>query len=170
MAKKDDYNLSYADVVSILGRTERTIQRYIKQGRLTKQKVLSEEGTLIRFSESEVNRLKEELLRNGSQPRGDTTSRQVVAFQMAMVTFKDQLEKTEQRLQEKEAMISQLNRELGKLEGQMRRIDELKEALRTSEELRKRELIRTTIIYAVVIILSFGAFALLPLIQRLISQ
>lgn len=69
----DDFTLSLQDAVKILGKSERTIQRYLRKGRLAKQYITTERGQEIRLRESEVRQLADNLTTNGVTPpdRGD---------------------------------------------------------------------------------------------------
>jgi chromosome segregation ATPase len=66
----NDYTLSLQDVMKILGKSERTVQRYLRDGKLSKQYITTERGREIRFSESEVKQLADTLT-----PVGDTRRR-----------------------------------------------------------------------------------------------
>lgn len=178
--KLEDYNLTYKDVIEILGKTRRTVQRYVEEGKLSPQKRLSESGPRVYFSESEVNKFKEELDRRngqGGDTRDRTMSRQVVALQTAVMTFQQQLEKKEKQLEAKEKMINELNRELGKLEGQMKDVQKLAEErekleaeIDKSQEKHARDILFTNLIYVLLIILGIGALIAFPYIQNLINR
>jgi len=56
--------------MKILGKSERTVQRYLRDGKLSKQYITTERGREIRFSESEVKQLADTLT-----PVGDTRRR-----------------------------------------------------------------------------------------------
>ncbi|MEO0228322.1 MAG: helix-turn-helix domain-containing protein, partial [candidate division WOR-3 bacterium] len=65
----NDYNLSLQDVIKILGKAERTVQRYLRDGKLSKQYITTDRGREIRFSESEVKRLADSLTSTGGSSR-----------------------------------------------------------------------------------------------------
>lgn len=65
----NDYNLSLQDVIKILGKAERTVQRYLRDEKLSKQYITTDRGREIRFSESEVKRLADSLTSAGGSSR-----------------------------------------------------------------------------------------------------
>lgn len=64
----DDFTLSLQDATKILGKSERTIFRLIRHGRLSKSSITTERGRELRLSESEIKQLAANLSANGSIP------------------------------------------------------------------------------------------------------
>jgi hypothetical protein len=69
----DDFTLSLQDAAQILRRSERTIQRLLQKGRLSKKYIATERGQELRLSQSEVKQLADNPPSNGVTPhdKGD---------------------------------------------------------------------------------------------------
>jgi len=152
---ENDFTLSLQEAMKMLGKSERTVQRYLRQGRLTKQYITTEYGRELRLSKSEVLRLADILSHNGDTPRpGDdaTGGRGVFGLDLKeffkryesvvaqMGYFRGKLEQQESEikmltagrqelLKGKEQVIAQVKRLSQEKEQVERKVKELQEAL-----------------------------------------
>ena len=92
--------LSLEEVCRILGKSKRTIGRYIKDGKLKPKKV----GTQYQFKESEVNKLISDNI-GQSEPQSD-----IVAYLFKQLDEKDnQLERKDEQIEEMNQRQRELN-------------------------------------------------------------
>lgn len=165
----DDFNLTYTDVEKILGRTERTIQRYVKRGKLEVRKVVTSTGEQAFFSQAQVEKLKKELDRQApGDNRSDTVTRQLVQYEAVLSVFQNQMRSREQKLDEQEKEIRHLVQQLGKLEGKIENMNDLKRELqevRRVNAIQSRRLQFQTGIF--VFLIAIGLTLLLILVLRL---
>jgi excisionase family DNA binding protein len=55
----NEYSITLFEACEILNRSKKTLSRYIRQGRLTPQRITSQQGTLeYRFSRADLDALK----------------------------------------------------------------------------------------------------------------
>ncbi|MFQ5759044.1 MAG: helix-turn-helix domain-containing protein [Candidatus Bipolaricaulia bacterium] len=137
---EESYTLTYQQVAELLGKSRRTVQRYVEEGKLSKDEVMTKTGQRVYFSEAEVKKLQQEL----QEPRrgdrgGDTSSQRTLALQTMVMGLQNQLDKKDDQLEKKEEKIEKLNRELGRMEGQMKDQGKLAEERRRLGENLKKE-------------------------------
>lgn len=131
----DDFTLTYPEVERLLGRTERTIQRYVKRGRLEVRKVITSTGEQAFFSQAQVAQLKKELDRQAlTDSKGDSVPRQLVQYEAIFAVLQNQMLNREKKLEEQEREMRQLMQYLGKLEGKVEYINNLEKEL---QEMRR---------------------------------
>lgn len=65
----EDFTLTIQDAITILGKSERTIQRYLRYGKLSRHYITTEYGRELRLSETEVKELAATPTPNGDTPR-----------------------------------------------------------------------------------------------------
>lgn len=166
----DDFNLTYTDVEKILGRTERTIQRYVKRGKLEVRKVVTSTGEQAFFSQVQVEKLKKELDQQApDDSKGDAVTRQLVQYEAVLSVFQNQMHSREKKLDEQEREIRLLTQQVGKLEGKIENMNDLKREL---QEVRKVNAVQSRRLQfqtgVFVFLIAIGLTLLLVLVFRLV--
>lgn len=165
----DDFNFTYADVERILGRTERTIQRYVKRGRLEVRKVVTSAGEQAFFSQAQVEKLKQEISQEATgDKRDNTVTRQLVQYEAVLSVFQNQMQSREQKLDEQEKEIRHLTQQVGRLEGKVENMNDIKREL---QELRKTNVVQSRRLQfqteVFIFLIAIGLTLLLVLVFRL---
>jgi predicted DNA-binding transcriptional regulator AlpA len=150
----NDYNLSLQDVIKTLGKAERTVQRYLRDGKLSKQYITTDRGREIRFSESEVKQLADSLAGDGGTGRRhlDDSGGGVMAgldlkdffnrYESAVAQvgyFKGRLEAHENEMKMLSGRVDSLAGEKSKLESEQKKLNQ--EAAQA--ELKMKELVES---------------------------
>lgn len=109
---KADYNVTFFEACKILGKSKRTISRYIKDNRLKPKRIVSKKGTLeYRFNRADLTKfLKPDRTEKTKKTRHE---KDIIAFLKDQIKVKDeQIKELLERSRETNIMFNRLQNQL----------------------------------------------------------